>query len=120
MGAVHLPFLLSFNRCAAPLVALVSRLVDSRRPARLSRHLLLLSQGLLSRLLPRSAGLRRQRKRFAQISRRNRVSVPAAKPAPLFFLPRDPLPLLPLVRRHPRLPLPRRFRHRRGVARDAR
>src|SRR5207247_8553980 len=59
MGTVSLPVLLAAD--PDDLVAALSRIPDSDFSRRVSRHLLLLSQGLLSGLLPRSRRLRRRR-----------------------------------------------------------
>src|SRR5229473_4412180 len=67
--------------------------------ARFSRYLLLLPQGLLSRFLSRSAGLRHRRVARAPLQRRNALSFHPAKPAPLFSLRRHRLSRHSLVRR---------------------
>src|SRR6266566_2576043 len=59
MGTVPLAVLLAAD--PDDVVAALSRIPDPGFPRRLSRNLLLLSQGLLPRLLPRSGGVRRGR-----------------------------------------------------------
>src|SRR2546430_11199986 len=61
MGAIPLPFLFSADRPPSPLVAAFSRVADSGRPAGIPRDLLLLPEGLLSRVLSRPPGLYGQR-----------------------------------------------------------
>ena len=88
-------------------------------PTRISRYLLLLPQSVLPRIFPRSAGLCGERTKRAPIPRRNRVSIHSSKPPSLLFLPRDPVSLFPLVRRHSRLLFPGGIWNRRRLARDA-
>src|SRR5437773_2296634 len=83
MGTVPVALLLSADRPAASLVALLARPPDPRRAPGLPRHLLLLPQGLLPRLLSRSAGLRRRRNAQPGISRRDGLSLHPPEPPPL-------------------------------------
>ena len=92
LGTLSFAFLFSADRSAASLVAAFSRAAGARRPARVSRHLLLLPQSLLPRIFSRSAGLRRGRASQAQISRRDqhflsssRMSTATFYTWPLFF-----------------------------------
>src|SRR5437899_9309146 len=88
MGAIPLPFLFSADRPPSPLVAAFSRVADSGRPAGIPRDLLLLPEGLLSRVLSRPPGLYGQRGP-QNVSRRDGISLHPAKSASLFFLYRD-------------------------------
>src|SRR5438034_4818615 len=74
MGAIPLPFLFSADRPPSPLVAAFSRVADSGRPAGIPRDLLLLPEGLLSRVLSRPPGLYGQRGP-QNVSRRDGISL---------------------------------------------
>src|SRR5437879_9801636 len=91
MGAIPLPFLFSADRPPSPLVAAFSRVADSGRPAGIPRDLLLLPEGLLSRVLSRPPGLYGQRGP-QNVSRRDGISLHPAKSASLFFLYRGDFP----------------------------
>src|SRR2546429_562119 len=80
MGAIPLPFLFSADRPPSPLVAAFSRVADSGRPAGIPRDLLLLPEGLLSRVLSRPPGLYGQRGP-QNVSRRDGISLHPAKSA---------------------------------------
>src|SRR5260221_10874597 len=81
------------------MVAVVPRNSDSLGAPRFSRHLLLLSQSLLSRVLSGSAGVRRRRVACASLQRRNTLSLHSPKPASLLSLCRHRLLRDSLVRR---------------------
>src|SRR5579864_3660579 len=67
MGTLSVSFLFPADRSTPSLVAAFSGGVDSRRAAGFPRHLLLLSQGVVSGVLTRSAGVCRGRgKAFLQ------------------------------------------------------
>src|SRR5262249_48703122 len=78
------------------LVPLLPRLPDSSAPDPLPRYLLLLSQGLLPLVSPRSTGVRRVRVPRLQLPGGNRVPADPAEPAPLFVLHNVLLPVLPV------------------------
>src|SRR5690348_12235474 len=61
LGPLSFAFLFAADRPPASLVAFFAGALDLGWPPRLSHHLLLLSQGLLSRFLLGPAGLRRRR-----------------------------------------------------------
>src|SRR5437867_3081133 len=98
MGAVSLALLFAAHRPGTSLVAVLARHLDSRRAARLPCHVLLLPQGLLSRLLSGSARVRRRRAGRAPLSGRDGLSAHFAKPAPVFSLSRARLPHHSMVR----------------------
>src|SRR5579863_7783323 len=102
MGPVPLSLLLPSYRPASSLVALFSCHPDSRRAARFSRHLLLLSQSALSRISSRSSCLCRFR-RSPFLLRRNIFPAHPPKCAPLFLVLGHPFLSLPLARRDCRL-----------------
>src|SRR5581483_207914 len=69
MGALPLSFLFPTHRRPPSLLALFPGPAHPRRPARLSCYLLLLSQGVLSFVLLRSASLRGERTRRPSVPR---------------------------------------------------
>src|SRR5687768_12268861 len=100
MGTIPLSVL--FSALKTKLVALLTRAAHPRWSTRFSRHLLLLSQGLLPCVLSRSARVRGGRRPVASISRRDCVPADSAKPASLLSLRRAHIPDHSLVRRHSR------------------
>src|SRR5690606_29506695 len=72
----------------------------------LSRHVLLLQEGVLPRVLRRPAGVRGGRAPWPQLPWRDGVSVHSPEPAPLLPLPIHHHPRLPLVRQSEGLLLP--------------
>src|ERR1051326_6988018 len=97
MGPVSFAVLLAADRRFASVVALFAGAADPGFSAGLPRDLLLLPQGLLSRVLLRSACVRRGRASAPQLSRRNQLPFHPAKHTPLFSLRRDHFSRLPLV-----------------------
>src|SRR2546421_398172 len=85
----------------------------------LPRHLLLLPQGLLPLVLPRSAGVRGGRAARARLPRRDRLPLHPSEPPPLRVLRHVRLPRLPLARRVRGDALRERPRHRGRHARAA-
>src|SRR5215475_7726129 len=94
------PFAVLFpaDRSRPPLVAALAGAPDPGRPARLPSHLLLLPQGVLPRLFPRSSGLRGGRGRQAQLQGRDGLSLPPAERPPLLSVPRGAVSHLSLAR----------------------
>src|SRR5690242_5013419 len=86
MGPVSLSLLFSAHRPATSLVAVFARVAYSRRPARLSRHLLLLPKGSLSSLFARSACLCCCRALETQVQGRDGFPPHSSKSSPLFLL----------------------------------
>src|SRR5207244_9904700 len=80
MGTLSLALLLAAD--PDDVVAALSRIPDPDFSRCLSRHLLLLSQGLLPGVLPRSRRLRRRRA-APPLQRGDQVSVHSSEPAPL-------------------------------------
>src|SRR5271168_3433138 len=118
MGAVYLPLLFSLDRCAASLVAVFSSDLDPGRAAGVSRDLLLLPQGVLPGIFPRSAGMCGWRTQRAEVSRRNGVSVHSAKPASILFLSSRAVSVFSVVRRGGGFPFSGGIWHRRWIAGD--
>src|SRR5687767_6997796 len=98
-----LPLSVLFPTPQTELVALLTGDSHPWWPAGFSRHLLLLSQGLLPRVLSRSARVRSRRRPLAPVSRRDCVSIHPAKPASLLSLRRAHLPDHSLVRHDSRV-----------------
>src|SRR6266576_3572172 len=94
------------------LVAALARLSDPDLSRRVSRHLLLLSHGLLPGLLPRSRRLRRRRT-APQVQGRDQVSVHRSELAPLCHVRGGGFHLHSLLRRLARHSLAGRWRARR-------
>ncbi len=103
-----------------PGLPLLARASDPSSADPLSRHLLLLPQGLLPLVLPRSAGVCGGRAARARLPRRDRFPLHPAEPPPLRVLHHVRLPLLPLVGRDRGDALRERLRHRRRHARAPR
>src|SRR5438270_7133037 len=81
------------------MVAAIAGDSDSLGAARISRHVLLLSQGLLPRALSRSTGMRGRRVASASLQWGDALSFHSAKSPSLFSLCRNHLSHHPLVRR---------------------
>src|ERR1700745_3951714 len=112
MGTVSFSPLVAADRPPTSPVAVLAGPFDSRRPARFSRNLLLLSQSLLSRVFPRSARMCRRRTASSQLSRRNGFPFHPAKCPSLFFLSRGCVHHFSFARRDSLFLLRRPFRHR--------
>ena len=82
------------HRLAGNAVLAVAGPLHSLDPRRIPADLLLLPEGLLPRLLPRPAGLRRQRAAQVVLGRELAAADPA-EPAPLHALPGDPVHRVP-------------------------
>src|SRR5437588_7381275 len=82
------------------MVAAIAGDSDSLGAARISRHLLLLSQSLLPRVLSRSTGMRGRRVASAPLQWGDAPSLHSAKSASLFSVCRDHLSDHSLVRRN--------------------
>src|SRR5205807_4793016 len=93
-------FTLLFPANQAKMVAAIAGDSDSLGAARISRHLLLLSQSLLPRVLSRSARMRGRRVASASLQWRDALSLHSAKSASLFSVCRDHLSDHSLVRRN--------------------
>src|SRR5262249_55899131 len=93
----------------------VSGLPDPVDPRRLPRHVLLLPEGLLPVLLRIAPGLRRAGL-VEDLFGRDPLPVCAAEHPPLLLLALPADPRVPLVRRDPRVRLPRALRHGRRHA----
>src|SRR6266850_7326739 len=91
------------------VVAAVTRVPDSDFPRRIPRHLLLLSQSVLPRVLPRSRRVWRGRA-APRVQGRDQIPLHSPERAPLFPVRRGGLHLHSLVRRLPRHPLARERR----------
>src|SRR2546427_10486539 len=96
MGTVPLAVLLAPD--PDDLVAALARFSDPDFPRRLPRHLLLLPQGLLPGVLPRSRGLRRRRA-TPRVQGRDQVSFHSTEPPPLCHVRSGGLHFHSLLRR---------------------
>src|SRR5271163_1881318 len=116
MGTLPLSFLFSTDRSPSPLVALFAGAFGSGGATRIPRNLLLLPQGVLPGILPRSTGLRSERRRQAEVPWRNRISLHSAKSPSLVSLSRNRLSRLSLAGRDSRILLCGRIWHRRRLS----